>query len=593
MRSDLEEIKSRLNIVDVIGEYIRLDRAGSNWRARCPFHNEKSPSFMVSEEKQIWHCFGCQKGGDIFGFVMEIEGIEFREALRSLAEKAGVKLESNHFNPETKKQEDRSREILDLSAKFYEVQLWKGSGKDKILKYLKERGLEDETIKSFRLGFAPLGWRNLLGFLLERGFEQNEILRAGLIIKGEGKTYDRFRDRIIFPIADGLGRIVGFTARVAPGGDESQAKYVNSPETDFYHKSRILYGLDKAKVAMRREKFAFLVEGNMDVIASQQAGIQNTIAVSGTALTIEQIGILKRYVNKVKMCFDMDNAGEIATKKSLKMCFDNDLPVEVVTLPEGKDAAELMQKDPERLKRAVNESQNAMEAIFNRVFSHYDSKKVEHKKIIADELTELIAHLVNPIEKNYWIKELSSRLDIRENILTDMIKKRNLTRATDRNEKGEIQENFSSKSKWETLRDDLMALMLVFPQVWKDIEENSNEKIQNFNDATLKKILEIGRPTNYDFSTFVKKISDPKTVSRFEKLFFEKKFYRTNDGNIEEKRISDPHQEAKNLIQEMEKEKKKERLAQIAHALKEAEENQEKEMIQSLIQEFKELSSKL
>ncbi|HLN18572.1 MAG TPA: CHC2 zinc finger domain-containing protein, partial [Patescibacteria group bacterium] len=267
MNSDLEEIKSRLNIIDVLGEYIRLEKAGSNYRALCPFHNEKSPSFMVSEERQMWKCFGCQKGGDIFSFVMEIEGLEFRDALKQLAEKAGIKLAG--YDPKKIEVKNRTLEILELVTKWYEYQLWKGPGKIKILKYLRERGLNDETIKEFRLGYAPKGWRNILTFLLSRGFKADEIKKTGLLVEKKDtqisnsqfpisnkipnlnsqntKYYDRFRERIMFPISDYSGKVVGYSARVAPGGDESQAKYVNTPETEVYHKSNILYGLDKAK----------------------------------------------------------------------------------------------------------------------------------------------------------------------------------------------------------------------------------------------------------------------------------------------------------------------------------------------------------
>src|SRR3989339_173899 len=345
MNNDIEEIKSKLNIVDILGEYIRLDKAGANWRALCPFHNEKSPSFMVNEEKQFWHCFGCQKSGDIFAFVMEMEGLEFREALKTLAEKAGVKLQG--YSPQKAKEKNRIGEILELATKFYEVQLWKGEGKEKILPYLRERGLKDETIREFRLGYAPRGWRNAIQFLTGRGYKIEEIAKAGLLVEKKdayrdsnlrihsnsrihesheedirrfedsrtfadsNRFYDRFRDRVMFPIADYSGRVVGYSARVAPGADESQAQYVNTPETEVYHKSKILYGIDKARMEIKQRDWALLVEGNMDVIAASQAGIRNVIAVSGTALTEDQVNIIKRYTKNIKMFFDMDSAGQL------------------------------------------------------------------------------------------------------------------------------------------------------------------------------------------------------------------------------------------------------------------------------------------
>ena len=306
MNSAVEEIKSRINVVDLVGDYIKLQKAGANFRACCPFHNEKTPSFMVSEEKQIWHCFGCGKGGDVFGFLMELEGLEFKEVLKILADKAGIQLPE--YNPQKASSKNKTLEILELVTKFYEKQLWDGSGKDKILKYLHDRQLKDESIKDFRLGYAPDGWRNILKFLLDRGYKAEEIMETGLLVEktdtdanqrmeseSTNKYYDRFRDRIIFPIADPMGKIIGFSARVAPGGDESQAKYINTPETMAYHKSKVLYGIDKAKQEIKNQDFTLLVEGNTDVIAAHQAGLKNTVAVSGTALTADQLDILKRY----------------------------------------------------------------------------------------------------------------------------------------------------------------------------------------------------------------------------------------------------------------------------------------------------------
>lgn len=310
MQSPTEEIKARLNIVDVVASYVKLDKSGSHWKACCPFHRERSPSFMVNEERQMWHCFGCNKGGDVFAFVMEMEGMGFRDALVMLAERANVELpqyskESQEHYQEERDEKTRLFEIHELATKFYEKQLWEGVGKDQALPYLHKRGLSDESIRTFRLGFAPSGWRNLYDFLVKSGFHAKELVQAGIALKkdqGDG-YYDRFRERIMFPITDTIGRVIGYSARVAPGADESQAKYINTSETPIYKKSQVLYGLSYARQAIKQAGYTVLVEGNMDVIACHQAGIENTVAVSGTALTEEQLAMLRRYGKEMRFFF--------------------------------------------------------------------------------------------------------------------------------------------------------------------------------------------------------------------------------------------------------------------------------------------------
>ena len=487
MSTDLEEIKNRLNIVDILGQYLRLTKAGTNYRALCPFHNEKSPSFMVSEEKQIWHCFGCQKGGDIFSFVMEMEGLEFYDALKLLAERAGVELKKNA--PGTQEKKNRTLEILELATKFYEVQLWKGAGKEKIVSYLKERGLTEETIKLFRLGYAPNGWRNILSFLLNRGYKIEEVLRTGLLVEKKdaqisnfqfpisnkipsSKSYDRFRDRIIFPIADYSGKVLGYSARVAPGGDESQAKYVNSPETEVYHKSNVLYGLDKARNEIKQQDFVLLVEGNMDVIAAYQAGIKNVVAVSGTALTPTQLDILKRYTKNIKMLFDMDSAGEAATRKSLKLCFAKEINAQIVELLSGKDAADVARNHPEKLREAVAASKSAMQYLFDKAFSTYDKSKVEDKKKISANLLEMLNEFSSEIEKSHWLKKIAGELEVSESVLTGELKKARLGERIPARAQTQVDElgSLADRQKIDILLEELAGLILILPDYWKDLE---------------------------------------------------------------------------------------------------------------------------
>lgn len=632
MNSDLEEIKSRLNIVDVLGEYIRLEKAGTNFRALCPFHHEKSPSFMVSEEKQIWHCFGCQKGGDVFSFVMEMEGMEFKEALKILADKAGVELKKygrqDHDGPKSK-----TPEILELATKFYEIQLWQGAGKEKIVNYFKQRGFSESIMKEFRLGYAPKGWRNILNFLQKRGYKIEEIEKTGLLVKKEKtfshpssveeggggggagsfsaplrpalaghfpsfegqrteNVYDRFRDRIMFPIADSNSKVVGFSARVAPGGDESHAKYVNTPETESYHKSRVLYGIDKAKMEIKKQDNILLVEGNADAIACHQAGIKNAVAVSGTALTEDQIKIIKRYTNNLQMFFDMDAAGQMAAKKSAKLCFSRGLNVKAVQIPSGKDAADMAKENPEKLVEAVQAALPAMEYFFQRAFSQYDKRKVEDKKIIAKELLDIISSLSDEIEKSHWIKKLAGELEVGENVLTDMLKKATLvSRFSEKKEETKDLE-IGAEGKAKILRESLLGLMLVYPEAWKIVLAEKDLPSVLSEDSLARNMLEKGLELNFNFDKLLNCL-DEADKARAEKLYFEKKYRVGLNNEIEEVSVDDAGKETRQHFLEMRRELKKEELKNIARDLKSAREKGDKEAEMFLRQESKRISEEI
>ena len=476
-----DEIKARLNIVELIGSYVRLEKSGTHFKACCPFHQERTPSFMVNEEKNMWHCFGCGKGGDVFAFVMEIEGLEFKEALTLLAERAGVELPQYKGEEKNKETKDRIYDLLELSTKFYEKQLWEGSGKEKILAYLKGRGLSEDSLHTFRLGYAPDGWRHLLEFLVGRGFRPEEIEQAGLVLKKEGGKghYDRFRDRIMFPIFDILGRVIGYSARVAPGGDETQAKYINTPETPIYHKSRALYGLYQAKQAMKQAKATTVVEGNMDVIALHQAGIENTVAVSGTALTPEQLTLMKRYGDEVRLFFDMDGAGQKAARKSAELALDKELLVSIIALPFGKDAADMGKDDPEKLKSVVEKPVPALQYFLQTTLAKYDRTLPDGKRKIVEEYTELLLAVKNPIERAHFIKELAREIEMEEKTIAGIVNTAFLER--ERRERTSVgtpvaaplrsQTIFGKRS--ELLREEIIGLLYAENGLWSDLSSES------------------------------------------------------------------------------------------------------------------------
>src|SRR5580698_5887155 len=355
MSDTVQQIKDRLSIVDVVSGYVKLDRAGSTLRARCPFHSEKTPSFFVSPERGTFHCFGCGVGGDIFSFIEQIEGLDFKGALKVLADKAGVEIVYERGGKEKRDDRDRLFELLESATIFYIGRL-----SEEAKQYLHERGMQDATIKEFRLGLAGNGWTDCSDHLKAKGFTEKEIIDAGIGKKGERSILDKFRNRIMFPIADSAGRVIGFSGRIFGENASPEApKYLNSPETPLFHKSRILYGFDKAKLSMRKLGCAVLVEGQMDLLASHQAGWGNTVAVSGTAFTPEHAQLIRRMTDNLVIALDADEAGMKAAGRAARAALQGGLNVKVARLPAGSDPADLILKEgADKWKAAIKESKD-------------------------------------------------------------------------------------------------------------------------------------------------------------------------------------------------------------------------------------------
>ena len=421
-----EEIKSKLDIVDVLRDYIQLKAAGTSFRARCPFHHEKTPSFMVSPEKQIWHCFGCGKGGDIFAFVMEMEGISFKEALRMLAQKAGVQLKRE--DPKVHSERTRLLDIVDLSRKYYHKILTDMPQAEAARRYLKERGLKEETIMAWQIGYSPAGWENLTNFLKSKGFKEDEIFASGMSVKKEGASrfYDRFRDRIMFPINDLNGDTVGFSARVNPDKEkeEKMGKYINSPQTLIYDKSRILFGLDKAKQEIRRQDLAIIVEGQMDVITAHQNGFKNIVASSGTSLTGEQIALLKRYSKNLSLSFDMDKAGEMAADRGIKEAMAAEMNIKVIRIPQGKDPDECIKHDPEEWEKAVKAAKPVMQYYLDKIMDKADMNNIDHRRRAEEILLSKLIEIPNKNEQDFWLRKIAQGMDANESSLREEMRKR-------------------------------------------------------------------------------------------------------------------------------------------------------------------------
>ncbi|MBI3634508.1 MAG: toprim domain-containing protein [Candidatus Yonathbacteria bacterium] len=435
MSSITEEIKSRINIVDIIGKYLKLEGAGSNYKARCPFHNENTPSFFVSPSRQTYHCFGCNRGGDVFSFVEEIEGLDFSGALKILAEQAGIEL-----TREPKKEKDTREEIyraLDLASKFYEAVLPKFP---RATSYIKERGITTQTVKNFRIGFAPDEWRATSDFLMNKGgVTENTLERAGLIIRSPKGVYDRFRGRIMFPITDSGGRVIAFSGRIldeqkgktvgttVPAKDASfrgagLAKYVNSPETEIFHKSRALFGFYQAREAIRRLDSVVIVEGQIDLILSHQAGVQNTVASSGTALTVEHIALIKRFTKNIILAFDADDAGITAVQKGILLALSQDMSVRVVGLPHKMDPAEMVKKDPELWKKEVSEARHVIDFYLELLPKRYTDKNILRSKI-SEMIIPFVSELKSMLDQGHFVGQVAKILNMREDPIWEEVRK--------------------------------------------------------------------------------------------------------------------------------------------------------------------------
>lgn len=415
--SPIQEIKDRLDIAEFIRSYITLLPAGKNFKAVCPFHKEKTPSFIVSPERQTWHCFGsCSEGGDIIKFLMKYENLEFYEALKILAEKAGIELKKT--NPLEHRQFGILYDINEVAKNFFVSQLDDESSAE-ALKYLLERGLKKETIEEFELGFSGNEFDPLTRHLIKAGFAIQDIERAGLNFKNERGSYvDRFRGRIIFPIYNHFGKVVAFTGRVLPKYERPEfGKYVNSPETMIFSKSKILYGFHKSKEHIRALKSAVLVEGQMDFLMAYQDGVKNVVASSGTALTESHLKSLSRMAEQLVFCFDSDEAGFNAAERAIDLAAANDLAAKILTLKGYKDPAEAVQKSPGKFSELVAGAKHAMEFYFSRYLA--ENKEIGGLKKNLRIILGKIKNLTSPIERSHWLKELSVLAKIEERVLAE------------------------------------------------------------------------------------------------------------------------------------------------------------------------------
>ncbi len=472
MMDDLELIKQKINIVDLISEYLPLKKAGINFKANCPFHSEKTPSFMVSPERQIWKCFGCQKGGDIFKFLMEKEGMEFKEALETLAKKAGITLQRKKSDKKDVK--DRLLEANLKTKEFYHFLLTKHELGKKALEYLKNRGLNTESIEIFGLGYAPNSWESLTKFMLKRGFSPQELVESGLGVASKSGCYDRFRGRIIFPLVDHKGNIIGFSGRVLdkgePASQQGGPKYINTPQTIIFDKGSFLYGLHLAKGEIKQKKEAILVEEEMEVILDYQAGIKNVVAAKGTALTQNQVELLKKYTENIALCFDTDLAGDSASRRGIEIADTAGLNIKVIQIKEGKDPAELLQKDAKLWMSFIASAVPIFDYYLDSAAGRVNLKDPAGVKVVSGELIPIWAKISDDLVRDMYIQKLASLLKTEDSILRKLINDYRQTLRAPVNYKHTLREEGKddvlkgAPNRQELLEEYLIALLLHIPK---------------------------------------------------------------------------------------------------------------------------------
>ena len=522
VNSPVQKIKERLSIEEVVSSYIKLEKSGANFKARCPFHNEKTPSFFISPDRGSYYCFGCSAKGDIFTFVEEFEGLDFKGALKMLADKAGVPLES--FNPkdkESQSEKERLYRAMEDATLFFEKNITSQIG---VLAYLKNRGLNDESIKNFRIGFISEDWRLLYSHLTNKGWQEAEIEKAGLIKKTEKGYYDRFRNRIMFPISDSSGRVIAFSGRLFTD-DGKSAKYLNSPDTPIFSKSSVLFGLDKAKDSIRKNNFSILVEGQMDLVLSHQAGFKNTVATSGTALAdstisrenvVSNLGLVRRLSSNIVLAFDGDKAGFNASLRAGRIALSLGMDVKVANMPAGVDPADLISKNGvDAWREAIRNSKHLIEFLLDKVLLDTNGDNRKAGREIKEKVLPFIGAVESSIEQMHFIKKISDVSGIPEEALKDDLKKVGEELKIEKKEIEEIKRN-----EGQVFRKDYIERRLLGIVLW---QQSLAKRVIDV-EKTLKDLAAI---LKIDENTLLEKNANNK-----EDLIFEAEVFYSGDVDL-------------------------------------------------------------
>lgn len=598
----IEQIKQRIDIIELLSEYLKLQKSGGNWRALCPFHHENSPSFMVSQEKQIWHCFGCDKGGDIFGFVQEMEGIEFPEALKILAQRANVTL--TQYNPSKQERKQKLLGLVAQAQQFFAQTLTQAHEAKVARDYLAQRGLVEDSIKAFGLGYSYQDWARLKDYLKQQGASESDQAAAGLITHQTGGQsggyYDRFRGRVMIPLHDSNGIVVGFTARTL-NPQEPAGKYINSPQSEIYDKSNLVFGLFRAKQAIKKLNATLVMEGNLDVITAQQHGFPNAVGTSGTAFTEQQLMQLKRYSLNLLLAFDLDAAGEKAAERGIDLAMQHNMNIKVVRWPEQyKDPDECIRANPAAFKEAIREAIGIVDYWFMHASKDLQLTRVEHKKLLVQRLLPKLAKLKDPVEIAHYVQQLADVVRVDANLLQEQVRKLaggkgNAVRVKTANRDqhiGNRPQTRPNKDRSTRLAEHALGLLLLMPeqlgyaQTYLDIGFIADPTLEDLYRRMLDQYNKAGQFTEEDYINAYP--TDAQLLGKL-RLQINNDFYST----APEQSLVDQQEALITVIRELHKRYVEQRLRSIEVELKQAELQQQQELANQLLDEAQLLTQQL
>lgn len=576
----VEEIKNKIDIVSLVGEYVKLTKAGKHYRGLCPFHSEKSPSFIVSPELQIYKCFGCGEAGDAYNFLQKQEGIDFVESLKILAKKANVELVSDFGKASSK---DILLKIHESAAKFYSFMIEKDPKGKVAIDYLQKRGIENFDIKEFGLGFSPNDSSDLLTYLnTKKKFPKDKLEQSGIFVNANGRFFDRFRGRIVFPLSDTRGAIVGFSGRIIPSFDNGKlAKYINSPETPIYHKSSMLFGLDKAKPFIKSKNSVLIVEGEMDMISAWKAGAKNTVAIKGSALTDEQVRILSRFTTNMVLALDSDFAGNTAARRGINIAHKQGFSIKVVRFSDFKDPDEFARADSEGFLRAIDEAVDVWDFILGLIFDKYGTTGGENKGLISREIIPVLLGIEDEIVRSHYINLCAKRLSVSEESILSQMRKQSQT-INSPNEKPEVFAKPKvdiNKTRKELLEEEAFELCMA-TDAFRLLEEGVVDLFSDKRFVRILNLLSQYRQSHEEFSPqeFLKNVP-PELSPIIQDSFLRAQEYDKKDINM--------------VFRELEKENLKVLIDNLAHKMAVFEEKGENAKLMEAEEEFVSMTKKL